>query len=292
MKFSVSVPRFVSSGGDAAISQQCAVVAHDADQAGIDTLGVLDNFCQISMAGAVADPMLEGYSALAFAAGVTGRNKPGALVTGVLVKTRTTLDVLSGDRAWSGVGAGWNEREHGALGVTFPSTSERFERLEETLQIANQVWSDNDGPIGGKHVRLAETRCQAQPVGHARPPILIGSGGEPETLKLVARDAGPCKLFVAPGEEGVNTLLHKLGVLRQRREAEGRDFASIEKTVPGPCPAGIDHPKAMAPAACARFVTSLELFGIDTHVAATIDRDSPQSLVEAVEPLGVAGALA
>lgn len=299
MKFSITIPRFVYAGGDAAIGQEFAALARDADQAGIDTLWVMDHFFQIPVIGDVTEPMLEGYSALAFAAGNTERIKLGALVTGatyrnpgVLVKTVTTLDVLSGGRAWLGIGAGWFEREHAALGVTFPSTSERFERLEETLQIANQMWSDNDGPYLGKHFQLAETLCQPQPVGHARPPILIGGGGEQKTLKLVARYADACNLLAMPGEEGLATLQHKLNVLREHCEREGRDFNSIEKTVLGPFPGEFDHPMAMAPADFARFVASLEPFGIDTYVSATIDRHSLQSLVETVEPLRLTSALA
>jgi F420-dependent oxidoreductase-like protein len=259
----------------------------------------MDHFFQIPMVGEITEPMLEGYSTLAFAAGNTERIKLGTLVTGgtyrnpgVLVKTVTTLDVLSGGRAWLGIGAGWYEREHEGLGVTFPPTSERFERLEETLQIANQMWSDNDGPFTGKHYQMAETLCQPQPVGHARPPILIGGGGEQKTLKLVARYADACNLFAAPGEEGLNTLRHKLDVLRQHCEREGRDFNSIEKTVLGPFPGTIDHPMAMAPADFAEFVRTLEPLGIDTYVAAAVDRNILHALVEAAEPVREASALA
>jgi F420-dependent oxidoreductase-like protein len=299
MKFSITVPRFVYSGGDAAIGQEFAALARDADQSGIDTLWVMDHFFQIPMVGETTEPMLEGYSALAFAAGNTERIKLGTLVTGVtyrnpgvLVKTVTTLDVLSGGRAWLGIGAGWFEREHEALGVTFPPTGERFERLEETLQIANQMWSENDGPFAGKHYQLAETLCQPQPVGHARPPILIGGGGEQKTLKLVARYADACNLFAMPGEEGFATLRHKLNVLQQHCESEGRDFNSIEKTVIGPFPGTMEHPMAMAPADFAPFVESLEAMGIDTYVSAAIDRNSLHALVEAAEPLRMASASA
>ena len=299
MKFSITVPRFVYAGGDAAIGQEFAALAREADQAGIDTLWVMDHFFQIPAVGDVTEPMLEGYSALAFAAGQTERIRLGSLVTGVtyrypgiLVKTVTTLDALSGGRAWFGIGAGWYEREHEALGVTFPPTGERFERLEETLQIANQMWSEDDGPFAGQHFQLAETLCQPQPVGHPRPPILIGGGGEQKTLKLVARYADACNLLAAPGEEGLNALRHKLDVLQRHCEVEGRDFSSIEKTVLGPFPGTMEHPMAISPADFARFVTSLERFGIDTYVSATVDRNSLQSLVETVEPLRMASALA
>lgn len=299
MKFSITVPRFVYPGGDAAIGHEFAALAREADQAGIDTLWVMDHFFQIPMIGEITEPMLEGYSALAFAAGHTERIKLGTLVTGgtyrnpgVLVKTVTTLDVLSGGRAWLGIGAGWFEREHEGLGVTFPPTSERFERLEETLQIANQMWSDNDGPFIGKHYQLAETLCQPQPVGHVRPPILIGGGGEQKTLKLVARYADACNLFAAPGEEGLAMLRHKLDVLQQHCELEGRDFNSIEKTVLGPFPGTIDHPMAMAPADFTRFVETLEPLGIDTYISAAVERTSLHALVEAAEPLRMASATA
>jgi hypothetical protein len=160
------------------------------------------------------------------------------------------------------------------------------------LQIAKQMWSDNDGPFHGKHYQLQETLCQPQPVGHARPPILVGGGGEQKTLKLVARYADACNLFAMPGEEGLNTLRHKLEVLRQHCEREGRDYKSIEKTVLGPFPGTIEHPMAMAPTDFTRFVESLEPLGIDTYVSAAIDRTSLQALVEAAEPLRTASATA
>lgn len=299
MKFSITVPRFVYAGGDAAIGPEFAALAREADQAGIDTLWVMDHFFQIPMAGDATEPMLEGYSALAFVAGTTERLKLGTLVTGVtyrnpgvLVKTVTTLDVLSGGRAWFGIGAGWFEREHQALGVTFPPTSERFERLEETLQIANQMWSENDGPFQGQHYQLAETLCQPQPVGRARLPILVGGGGEQKTLKLVARYADACNLFASPNDEGLANLRHKLNVLRQHCEREGRSFDSIEKTVLGPSPTALAHPMAISPADFPAFVASLEALGIDTYVSAVIDRHSLQELITAAEPLRLAGATA
>src|SRR3954454_12924395 len=150
MKMGITVPRFVTPEGDAGIAAHFAGIARDADQGGLDSLWVMDHFFQIPSIGPVEEPMLEGYSALAFAAGITERIQLGTLVTGVtyrhpgiLVKTVTTLDVLSGGRAWLGIGAAWFEREHLGLGVPWPSRSERFERLEETLQIAHQMWSGN-----------------------------------------------------------------------------------------------------------------------------------------------------
>lgn len=297
MQFSITVPRFTFDGGDAAIGPEFAAIAQAADQGGLDTLWVMDHFMQIPTVGDISEPMLEGYATLAYAAGITGRIKLGTLVTGVtyrnpwaLVKTVTTLDVLSGGRAWFGLGAGWFEREHEAMGVAFPPTSERFERLEETLQIANQMWSGNDGSYAGKHYQLAETLCQPQPVGHARPPILIGGSGEQKTLRLVARYADACNLFAMPGEEGEAQLRHKLNVLRQHCEREGRDIDDIQKTVLGPFPGAFDHPMALTPARFAEFVQRLERLGVDNYVVPAVDRGSLELLLATIEPLRAAGA--
>jgi len=178
--------------------------------------------------------MLESYSALAYMAGFTKRATLGALVTGViyrypglLVKTVTTLDVLSGGRAVLGLGAAWNEREAHGLGVPFPSVKERFERLEEALQIAKQMWSDNNGPYNGKYYQLAETLCSPQPVTKPRPPILIGGIGEKKTLRLVAQYADACNVFARLGNDSVQ---RKLDVLKGHCEKVGRDYNEIEKT--------------------------------------------------------------
>jgi F420-dependent oxidoreductase-like protein len=148
---------------------------------------------------------------------------------GLLAKIVTTLDVVSGGRAMLGLGAAWYEREHLALGVLFPPIAERFERLEETLQICNQMWSDNDGPYDGKHYHLAETICRPQPVQQPRPKILIGGGGERKTLRLVARYADACNLFAL----GAPEVKRKLDILAQHCEDEGRDMATIKKTIQG-----------------------------------------------------------
>jgi F420-dependent oxidoreductase-like protein len=220
-----------------------AELAHAAEEAGYASLWVMDHFFQIRSLGPVTDPMLEAYTTLGYLAGVTQRVQLGAMVTGVmyrhpgiLIKQVSTLDVLSGGRAVFGVGAAWFEREHLALGVPFPPVKERFERLEETLQIARQMWDpSNNGPFEGKHYRLAETLCQPQPISRPRPPILVGGGGEKKTLKLVAQYADACNLF----DFGTRRLVHKLDVLKQHCDQLGRDYGSIEKTVmtevdPGP----------------------------------------------------------
>jgi len=194
----------------------------------------MDHWFQMESFASAQDPMLEGYTTLGFLAGQTERLSLGLLVTGVtyrhpglLAKIIATLDVLSGGRAVLGIGAAWYQREHLGLGVTYPPIAERFERLEETLEICRQMWSGNDGPYEGRHYSLAETICEPRPIREPRPPIMIGGSGERKTLRLVARRADACNLF-APDP---SVVAHKLDVLRAHCDAEGRDFAAIEKTI-------------------------------------------------------------
>lgn len=175
--------------------------------------------------------MLEGYSALAYAAALTERITLGTMVTGVtyrhpgiLVKTVTTLDVLSGGRAWLGIGAAWNEEESRGLGVRFPPTAERFERLEETLRLAHQMWQGDESAFEGEHYRLERPLNSPPALRRPHPPVLVGGGGEKKTLRFVAKYADACNLF--DGDE----LPRKLEVLREHCEREGRDYAEIEKT--------------------------------------------------------------
>ena len=175
--------------------------------------------------------MLEAYTTLGFLAGQTQRVELLAMVTavvyrdpGLLAKAVTTLDVLSGGRAVLGIGAAWNEEESRGLGLLFPSTKERFERLEEALQIVLQMWSDDEGPYKGKHYQLARTLNSPQPLSRPRPPILIGGSGERKTLRLVAQYADSCNIFDTP------ELPRKLDVLREHCERLGRDYDEIEKT--------------------------------------------------------------
>jgi F420-dependent oxidoreductase-like protein len=289
MKFGITIPRFVTPGGDAAIASEFASIVRDADQGGLDSLWVMDHFFQIPTIGEASEPMLEGYSALAFAAGISERISLGTLVTGVtyrhpgiLAKTVTTLDVLSGGRAWLGIGAGWYEREHRGLGVPFPPVSERFERLEETLQIANQMWSGDAGPFTGKHYQLEETLCRPLPVSSPRPRIMVGGSGEQKTLRLVARYADACNLFAMPGDEGIALLQHKLDVLRAHCDAEGRSYDTIEKTVIGPAPLRESHPMAMLPEALPAFLEQLEGMGIDHYISGVVDRASLDLLLDEV----------
>jgi len=240
MRIGLQIPNFTWPSGPADIASTLGTIARTADEAGFASLWVMDHFFQIgsrdrSMGlGPAEDEMLEGYSALAYVAALTKKAKLGTMVTGViyrypglLAKTVTTLDVLSGGRAYLGIGAAWNEREAHGLGVNFPSVAERFERLEEALQIVKQMWSDNNGPYNGKYYQLAETLNSPQPLSKPHPPILIGGGGEKKTLRLVAQYADACNLF---GRMGDDTLHSKLEVLKRHCDEVKRDYAEIEKT--------------------------------------------------------------
>jgi len=194
----------------------------------------MDHWFQMENLGGPAEPMLEGYTTLGYLAGQTDNVRLSLLVTGttyrhpgLLAKIVTTLDVLSKGRALLGIGAAWYDREHAGLGVPFPSTGERFERLEETLQIVRQMWSDDDGAYDGKHYQLAETVCVPPPVQQPHPPILIGGSGERKTLRLVAQYADACNLF----GESPDVIRHKLEVLRGHCDTLGRDYDAIEKTM-------------------------------------------------------------
>jgi F420-dependent oxidoreductase-like protein len=218
----------------AAIAPTLAETARIADQAGVSSFTVMDHYFQMEGAGSADEPMLEGYTTLGYVAAKTERMTLGLLVTGVmyrypglLAKIVTTLDVLSAGRGRLGIGASWYEREQHGLGVPVVPVSERFERLEETVQICLQMWSDNNGPFEGRHYRLAETLCVPAPLSRPRPPIMIGGGGEKKTLRLVARYADSCNLFGS----SVADVAHKLDVLREHCTAEDRDYDSIEKTV-------------------------------------------------------------
>ena len=234
MRLGLQIPNFTWPGGGAALAGRLRAIAQAADEGGFASLWVMDHFFQIPPVGPAETEMLEGYSALAFLAAVTRRVRLGTLVTGVtyrhpgvLVKTASTLDVLSGGRAYLGIGAAWFEREHLGLGVPFPPLRERFERLEEALRIAKQMWSGEAAPFEGHHYRLAETLCVPQPLSRPHPPILIGGMGERKTLRLVARYADACNLFVYAGVDAVK---QKLDVLRRHCDAERRDYDTIERT--------------------------------------------------------------
>ena len=247
----------------ARIAETLAETARVAEEAGISTFTVMDHYFQMEHAGSAAEPMLEGYTTLGYVAAKTQRMTLGQLVTGVtyrhpglLAKIVTTLDVLSGGRARLGIGASWYEREQRGLGVPVVPVAERFERLEETLQVCLQMWSDDNGPFRGRHYQLAETLCVPAPISRPRPPILVGGGGEKRTLLLAARYADACNVFATSPAE----VEHKLAVLRSHCDAEGRDYDRIDKTVLAvrPVLADIDAFVAAAGEYAALGVTEIE----------------------------------
>ncbi|MGH9042631.1 MAG: LLM class F420-dependent oxidoreductase [Acidimicrobiia bacterium] len=232
MRFGFQYTSFDWPGGPAQIGARLAESAGILDEAGAETLFLMDHFFHLEEWFAVDAPLLEGYTGLAFLAGHTRTCRLGLLVTGVtyrhpgvLAKTVSSLDVVSGGRATFGIGAAWYEREHIGLGVPFPPTAERFERLEETIQICQQMWSGEAKPYEGRHYQLAETFDRPGPLGPI--PILIGGGGEKKTLRLVARYADACNIFAS----GTDEVTHKLDVLRRHCDAEERDYHTITKTL-------------------------------------------------------------
>ena len=233
MKVGLHISNFTWEGGAAELAPRMGAIAQRAEEAGVDRISVMDHVWQISVIGPPEHEMLEAYTALGWLAAKTSRVELLTMVTavvyrepGLLAKAVTTLDVLSGGRAILGIGAAWNEDESRGLGLLFPPTAERFERLEEALQICQQMWSDNEGPYDGKHYHLGRTLNSPQVLRKPHPPILIGGGGEKKTLKLVARYADACNIGIYNMAEAT----HKLDVLRQHCEAEGRPYEAIEKT--------------------------------------------------------------
>ncbi|MHB1446608.1 MAG: LLM class F420-dependent oxidoreductase [Acidimicrobiales bacterium] len=232
MNLDLHVFRFDWAGDPPHIGPGVTDLSRRAEALGVRTLSFMDHYFQMDRLAPAEDPMLEGYTALGFVAGRTERLRLRLLVSGVtyrhpglLAKAVTSLDVLSGGRAELGIGAAWYEREHRGLGVPFPPLAERFERLEEAIQIALQMWSDDNGPYHGRHYQLEETLCHPAPVSSPRPRILIGGGGERKTLRLVAQYADACNLIGSPEEVEA-----KLKVLNRHCDAVGRDPAEIEVT--------------------------------------------------------------
>jgi len=231
VQIGVQIPDYTFPNGPARLGADLAAVGRAADEAGFGFIAVMDHFFQIPVIGPPDREMLEAYSTLAYLAGVTSRAKLLTLVTGtvyrhpgILAKIVTTLDVLSGGRAWLGIGAAWNEEESRGLGIPFPPVAERFERLEETLQICLQMWRGDQTPYQGKHYQLERPLNSPQVLSKPHPPIMIGGGGERKTLRFVARYAQACNLFPGPD------LARKLDVLRAHCDAEGRDYDEITKT--------------------------------------------------------------
>jgi F420-dependent oxidoreductase-like protein len=240
VRLGVHLVAFGAPGGSAGIASMLAALGGAAEEAGVDNLSLMDHYLQLEMVGGDRDPMLEGYTTLGFLAACTRTVELQLLMTGVtyrhpglLAKIVATLDVLSGGRAVLGIGAAWHEREHRAYGVPFPSLAERFERLEETLRVVRQMWSDDDGPFEGAHYRLAETICAPQPLH--RIPVMVGGNGERKTLRLAAAYGDACNLIVG-GDAAADTARHKLDVLRRHCADVGTDYERIRRTVMLPSP--------------------------------------------------------
>ncbi len=240
MKIGLQVLRFDWPGSPANIGLKLAEIGKTADAAGFNSMWVMDHFFQMDMPDMglkPEEPMLDGYTALSYLAAMTDRIRLGTMVTGAnyrhpghLLKIVSNLDVLSGGRANLGIGAGWYEREALGLGFPFPPLQERFERLEETLQIVKQVWSGDFSAYEGRHYQLAEPMNNPQPFSKPHPPILIGGAGEKKTLRLVAQYADACNLFAFMGND---ELARKLDVLKGHCDDVGRDYDEIEKTALG-----------------------------------------------------------
>lgn len=281
MKVGIGLSNFSWPSPVTELGPTVARIARTADDAGIDSLWVMDHFFQIRSSGEPPEaPIPEAYATLSFLAGQTRRITLGTLVTsvsyrhpGVLLKTVTALDVFSGGRAIFGIGAGapWNVEPAGpgaaweaeGLGIPFPTLAERFERLEEVLQIAHQMWRGDQTPYSGRHYQLVRPLNSPNSVRRPHPPILIGGSGERKTLRLVARYGDACSLFDLPGSEFADNIEHKLGVLRQHCAAAGRDYAEIEKTIASQFDLG-DEPKAGV-AGLLSHLRDLAALGID-HV--------------------------
>jgi F420-dependent oxidoreductase-like protein len=279
MELGIHLANFTWSGGPATFVSDLARTAKLAEDVGIRKLSVMDHVWQIGHIGPPEHEMLEAYTTLGYLAAVTDKVELLAWVTaavyrepGLLAKEVTTLDVLSRGRAWLGIGAAWNEEESTGLGLPFPATAERFERLEETLQICLQMWSDSEAPYDGRHYRLGRTLNSPQSVQRPHPPILIGGGGEKKTLRMVAQYAQACNLFDSPD------LAHKLEVLRGHCEALGRDYDEIEKTVMGPVDPG---PEGQNVDATLEHLRDLAGLGV-THVQVGVGDGSRTDVLELV----------
>jgi F420-dependent oxidoreductase-like protein len=235
VKFGLQISSFTWPGGNSELAPTLARVARTADEVGFDSIWVMDHLFQIRSVGRPEEPMLEGWTALGYIAAHTRRARIGLMVggihyrdPGIWVKAATTLDVLSGGRAWLGLGAGWNAEESHGLGFEFPSLGVRFEQLEETLQIAHQMFEGELGTRGrhdGKQFRASHLLNSPQSISRPRVPIMIGGGGERKTLRLVAQYADASNVFGGP--EGI---FRKWQILREHCEAVGRPFEEIERT--------------------------------------------------------------
>lgn len=307
MKFGLQIYSFTWPGGPEAIGPTLAQTVRAADEAGFDSIWVMDHFWQIGAPKAELEPMLEGWTALGFMAGHTHRARLGLMVGGVhhrnpglWIKAATTLDVLSGGRAWLGLGAGWNQAESEGLGFPFPPMKSRFEMLEETLQIAHGMWEGLRGTeagFGGRHFTATRLLNVPQSISRPRVPIMIGGGGERKTLRLVAQYADGSNLFGGPEQ-----LRQKYAILAEHCEAVGRPFSSIERSTLQPV--GIFTPTAWgsppeSPAQLVDRFGRLAEAGAQHVIVSTGDAHDPRAIellgaevlphlrgVDATEPVG------
>lgn len=242
MKIGLQIVQFKWPGSPDNIGKKLAEIGRTADEAGFDSIWAMDHFFQLDMPQfglSPQDPMLDGYTALSYLAAFTNRARLGTMVTGVIyrnpglvIKIVSNLDVLTGGRAYLGIGAGWYEREAVGLGFPFPPLGERLERLEETLQIAKQMWSGDVKSYNGKYYHLAEPINNPRPFSKPHPPILVGGWGEKKTLRLVAQYADACNLYGPPFASN-DEIVRKLDVLRRHCDDVGRPYNEIERTALG-----------------------------------------------------------
>jgi len=282
MKIGLQLNSFDWEGGPKRFGGTLASIAGAAEEAGFDRLGVADHLWLHPIMGGPEGGEPECYTMLGFLAASTSRISLMALVSGVhfrypavLVKAVTTLDVLSGGRAWLGIGSGHYEEEALGLGVPFPPQRERYVMLEETLQIALRMWDGDKGderPFEGEHYRLERPLNVPQSLSRPHPPILVAGGGEKRTLPLVARYADACNL--RPGPD----IPEKLRVLRRHCEAAGRDYDQIEKTCMFGFDVGEGGPKADE---LVEQLGRLAGMGIETviGVVPSVDRISPLEVI-------------
>jgi F420-dependent oxidoreductase-like protein len=290
MKFGLEINEHDWSGGPAQMGSHLAGIGKRAETAGFHSIWVWDHFIQLRR---WEDPLMEGWMMLSYLAAATERIRMGTLVTGVtyrhpaiLVKQASTLDVLSGGRSYFGVGAAWNEREHGAFGVRYPPISERFEMLEELLRIAKQTWSGDTGPFDGRHVQLTERMDNPPPLQRPHPPILIGGGGERKTLRLVAQ-------YGDATHQTTNdpaTMRHKMAVLREHCERLGRDYGEIERFCGLDVSSSHDHGQLAEPDLLLERIAALEQASADGAffvLPKLADSDSIERFGEVIRLAGV-----
>jgi len=231
MELGLHLANFTWTGGAASMGGTLGTVAERAEDIGIARITVMDHVWQIRGVGPEENDMLDPYTALGFIAAHTKTALLHVLVTStvyrdpaILAKSVTTLDVLSGGRAGLGIGAAWNESESAGMGLFFPPLKERFERLEETIQICLQLWAGDETPYRGTHYTLERPLNVPQSLSRPRPFLMIGGSGEKKTLRMVAQYADSCNLFSTP------ELPQKIAALKGHCDDLGRDYDSLEKT--------------------------------------------------------------